>query len=93
FGPPAPPKGKGPKKAYQQKERAPKGPIPTKFTGRMYDLDEVDSPEDVVDEVPEFMKPDAPEAEEADAGVPETGERDEPESDFDPARDRDRDDD
>jgi hypothetical protein len=24
----------------------------------MYDLDEVDAPEDVVDEIPEFMKPD-----------------------------------
>ncbi len=57
FGPPAPPKGKGPKKPYQQKERQPKGPIPTKFTGRMYDLDEVDAPDDVQDELPEFMKP------------------------------------
>lgn len=60
FGPPAPPKGKkGGKGAFQQKERGPKGPIPTKFTGRMYDLDEVDSPEDAVDEIPEFMKPEA----------------------------------
>jgi RNA recognition motif-containing protein len=60
FGPPAPPKGKkGGKAGFQQKERGPKGPIPTKFTGRMYDLDEVDSPEDVAaDEVPDFMKPD-----------------------------------
>lgn len=57
FGPPAPPKGKKPKANFQQKERGPKGPIPTKFTGRMYDLDEVDQPEDAVDEVPEFMKP------------------------------------
>ena len=59
FGPPAPPKGKKGKGNFQQKERGPKGPIPTKFTGRMYDLDEVDAPEDAVDEVPEFMKPDA----------------------------------
>jgi RNA recognition motif-containing protein len=59
FGPPAPPKGKkGGKSSFQQKERGPKGPIPTKFTGRMYDLDEVDATEDAVDEVPEFMKPD-----------------------------------
>jgi RNA recognition motif-containing protein len=63
FGPPAPPKGKkGSKSSFQQKERGPKGPIPTKFTGRMYDLDEVDSPEDsAVDEIPEFMKPEAAE--------------------------------
>jgi cold-inducible RNA-binding protein len=57
FGPPAPPKGKKGKGAFQQKERGPKGPIPTKFTGRMYDLDEVDTPEDATDEIPEFMKP------------------------------------
>jgi hypothetical protein len=58
FGPPAPPKGKKPKGAFQQKERGPKGPIPTKFTGRMYDLDEVDKTEDdAADEIPEFMKP------------------------------------
>ena len=58
FGPPAPPKGKKPKGNFQQKERGPKGPIPTKFTGRMYDLDEVDQTEDNADEIPEFMKPD-----------------------------------
>ena len=58
FGPPAPPKGKKPKGNFQQKERGPKGPIPTKFTGRMYDLDEVDQTEDSLDEVPDFMKPD-----------------------------------
>jgi hypothetical protein len=57
FGPPAPPKGKKPKGNFQQKERGPKGPIPTKFTGRMYDLDEVDQTEDNVDDVPDFMKP------------------------------------
>jgi RNA recognition motif len=61
FGPPAPPKGKKGKGSFQQKERGPKGPIPTKFTGRMYDLDEVDQPEDAAaDEIPEFMKPEAP---------------------------------
>jgi RNA recognition motif-containing protein len=58
FGPPAPPKGKKPKGNFQQKERGPKGPIPTKFTGRMYDLDEVDQTEDNLDEIPDFMKPD-----------------------------------
>lgn len=57
FGPPAPPKGKGKKGNFQQKERGPRGPIPTKFTGRMYDLDEVDQVEDPNDELPEFMKP------------------------------------
>jgi RNA recognition motif-containing protein len=64
FGPPAPPKGKKKKENFQQKERGPKGPIPTKFTGRMYDLDEVDAPEDTTtDEVPEFMKPEPPSSE------------------------------
>jgi RNA recognition motif-containing protein len=67
FGPPAPPKGKKPKGNFQQKERGPKGPIPTKFTGRMYDLDEVDQNEDNADEVPDFMKPDAEPADEVDA--------------------------
>ncbi len=97
FGPPAPPKGKKGKGSFQQKERGPKGPIPTKFTGRMYDLDEVDSPEDAADEVPEFMKPDAADAEAAadagaaDAAVAGPGELDEPESPVEPS-DRDRDD-
>lgn len=59
FGPPAPPKGKKPKGSFQQKERGPKGPIPTKFTGRMYDLDEVDQNDDNLDEIPDFMKPEA----------------------------------
>lgn len=61
FGPPAPPKKKGAKGTYAQKERGPKGPIPTKFTGRMYDLDDV-SEEDANDDLPDFMKPetDAP---------------------------------
>lgn len=56
FGPPAPPKGKKGKANFQQKERGPKGPIPTKFTGRMYDLDEVGQLEDSTDDVPDFMK-------------------------------------
>jgi cold-inducible RNA-binding protein len=59
FGPPAPPKGKKPKGNFQQKERGPKGPIPTKFTGRMYDLDEVDQTDDNLDEIPDFMKPES----------------------------------
>ncbi len=63
FGPPAPPKDK--KKQAFKKEEKPKGPIPMKFTGRMYDLD--DSDEDAIDVTPDFMKPedpdpDAPEA-------------------------------
>ena len=64
FGPPAPPKGKKGKGSFQQKERGPKGPIPTKFTGRMYDLDEVDASEDSLDDIPEFMKPESAAAEE-----------------------------
>ena len=86
FGPPAPPKGKKGKGNFQQKERGPKGPIPTKFTGRMYDLDEVDASEDAVDEVPEFMKPDADDVDEVDTatGEVEGGTLDEAESDVDP---------
>ncbi|MDO8680375.1 MAG: RNA-binding protein [Acidobacteriota bacterium] len=56
FGPPAPPKDK--KKQAFKKEEKPKGPIPMKFTGRMYDLD--DSDEDAIDVTPDFMKPDDP---------------------------------
>ena len=67
FGPPAPPKDK--KKPFAKKEDKPRGPIPTKFTGRMYDLD--DSEDDANDALPDFMKhddldpdatPDAPDA-------------------------------
>jgi RNA recognition motif-containing protein len=54
FGPPAPPKGKK-KTAFRQEDR-PRGPIPTKFSGRMYDLD--DAEDDGVDVTPEFMKHD-----------------------------------
>ncbi len=57
FGPPAPPKDK--KKPFAKKDDKPKGPIPTKFTGRMYDLDESD--DDGVDITPDFMKHDDPE--------------------------------
>jgi RNA recognition motif-containing protein len=62
FGPPAPPKDK--KKPFKKEEK-PRGPIPMKVTGRMYDLD--DSDEDAIDVTPDFMKhedadPDAPDA-------------------------------
>jgi cold-inducible RNA-binding protein len=60
FGPPAPPKGKkGAKPGFKKDENRPRGPIPTKFTGRMYDLDEVEKEEDAADALPDFMKPDA----------------------------------
>lgn len=62
FGPPAPPKDK--KKPFK-KEDKPRGPIPTKFSGRMYDLDGTEE-EDTIDITPEFMKPDKPETEEPD---------------------------
>jgi RNA recognition motif-containing protein len=60
FGPPAPPKGskKGPKAGFKKDENRPRGPIPTKFTGRMYDLDEVNEEDTADDATPEFMKPD-----------------------------------
>jgi RNA recognition motif-containing protein len=58
FGPPAPPKGKKGKTAFKKDDNRPRGPIPTKFTGRMYDLDEVDKDDDGTDIVPDFMKPD-----------------------------------
>lgn len=56
FGPPAPPKDK--KKQAFKKEEKPKGPIPMKITGRMYDLDESD--DDGIDVTPDFMKHDDP---------------------------------
>ena len=56
FGPPAPPKDK--KKQAFKKEEKPKGPIPMKITGRMYDLD--DSDDDAIDVTPDFMKHDDP---------------------------------
>jgi cold-inducible RNA-binding protein len=72
FGPPAPPKDK--KKPFKKNEDKPRGPIPTKFTGRMYDLDGTDD-EDAIDITPEFMKHEDPEVEATDAvEAPETGE-------------------
>jgi RNA recognition motif-containing protein len=75
FGPPAPPKDK--KKPFQKKEDKPRGPIPTKFSGRMYDLDGTEE-DDAIDITPEFMKHDdpevdAPEADAADAGATDAG--------------------
>jgi hypothetical protein len=58
FGPPAPPKGKKGPKAGFKKDEKPRGPIPTKFTGRMYDLDDVEKEDESVDALPDFMKPD-----------------------------------
>lgn len=55
FGPPAPPKGKK-STPFKKEENRPRGPIPTKFSGRMYDLDDAD--EEAIDVTPEFMKPD-----------------------------------
>ncbi len=74
FGPPAPPKDK--KKPFQKKEDKPRGPIPTKFSGRMYDLDGTED-EDAIDITPDFMKHDdpdvdAPEADTAEAVVDDT---------------------
>jgi cold-inducible RNA-binding protein len=80
FGPPAPPKGKkGAKPGFKKDENRPRGPIPTKFTGRMYDLDDVEKEDESIDALPDFMKPDdedkkpdaedkTPDAEEQDKG-------------------------
>lgn len=57
FGPPAPPKGKGPKNTYRKDDQKPRGPIPTKFTGRMYDLDDMEADAAATDDLPDFMKP------------------------------------
>lgn len=78
FGPPAPPKDK--KKPFQKKEDKPRGPIPTKFSGRMYDLDGTED-EDAIDITPDFMKHDdpevdAPEADAADAAATDAGAND-----------------
>jgi RNA recognition motif-containing protein len=56
FGPPAPPKGKKSKTAFKKDENRPRGPIPTKFTGRMYDLDDVEKEDEAIDAIPDFMK-------------------------------------
>ena len=75
FGPPAPPKDK--KKPFKKNEDKPRGPIPTKFTGRMYDLDGTDD-DDAIDITPEFMKHEDPEVDATDATdaaeAPEAGE-------------------
>jgi RNA recognition motif-containing protein len=63
FGPPAPPKDK--KKPFKKNEDKPRGPIPTKFTGRMYDLDGTDD-DDAIDITPEFMKHEDPEVDATD---------------------------
>jgi RNA recognition motif-containing protein len=64
FGPPAPPKDK--KKPFKKNEDKPRGPIPTKFSGRMYDLDGTED-EDTIDITPDFMKHDDPEVDAPDA--------------------------
>ena len=61
FGPPAPPKDK---KNPFKKEDKPKGPIPTKFSGRMYDLDGTED-EDTIDITPDFMKHEDPDVDAA----------------------------
>jgi RNA recognition motif-containing protein len=71
FGPPAPPKDK--KKPFQKKEDKPRGPIPTKFSGRMYDLDGTED-EDTIDITPDFMKHEDPEVDAPDADdAPDAG--------------------
>jgi RNA recognition motif-containing protein len=69
FGPPAPPKDK--KKPFKKNDDKPKGPIPTKFTGRTFDLDDTDD-DDAIDITPDFMKHDDPDvdAPDAEAGAP-----------------------
>lgn len=78
FGPPAPPKGKkGAKPGFKKDENRPRGPIPTKFTGRMYDLDDVEKEDESLDALPDFMKPDdedtKPETDDARPDTEETG--------------------
>lgn len=82
FGPPAPPKGKkGAKSSFKKDENRPRGPIPTKFTGRMYDLDDLEKEDDATDIVPEFMKHEDQESGTDDAGRSEPGDRSEPGTD------------
>ena len=57
FGPPAPPKDK--KKPFKKNEDKPRGPIPTKFTGRTFDLDDTED-DDAIDITPDFMKHEDP---------------------------------
>jgi hypothetical protein len=61
FGPPAPPKGKK-TAGFKKDENRPRGPIPTKFSGRMYDLDD-EKEEEAIDITPEFMKHEEPDTE------------------------------
>lgn len=70
FGPPAPPKDK--KKPFQKKDDKPRGPIPTKFSGRMYDLDGTED-EDAIDITPDFMKHEDPEVDAPEAGAADAG--------------------
>ena len=70
FGPPAPPKDK--KKPFKKNEDKPRGPIPTKFTGRTFDLDDTDE-DDSIDITPDFMKHEDPEVEETAGGETESG--------------------
>lgn len=70
FGPPAPPKDK--KKPFQKKDDKPRGPIPTKFTGRTFDLDDTDD-DDSVDITPDFMKHDDPEVDAPETDTDEGG--------------------
>ena len=82
FGPPAPPKGKkGAKPGFKKDENRPRGPIPTKFTGRMYDLDDVEKEDESIDALPDFMKPDdedtKPDAEDTKPDAEEQDKRDE----------------
>ncbi len=74
FGPPAPPKGKkGPKTGFAAKERGPKGPIPTKFTGRVYGLDdEAEAGAAGDDALPDFMKAEAKTDDAAETGAATT---------------------
>jgi len=75
FGPPAPPKDK--KKPFKKNDDKPKGPIPTKFTGRTFDLDDTDD-DDSIDITPDFMKHEDPDVEAGDAvdatDAPDAGE-------------------
>lgn len=98
FGPPAPPRGKkGAKGGFRKEEQKPRGPIPTKFTGRMYDLDDAAAEEaeaDAVDdELPDFMKPEdtKPDDEEGAPGGGESGEAGEPDESVDDDQDDDQD--
>jgi cold-inducible RNA-binding protein len=64
FGPPAPPKDK--KKPFKKNEDKPRGPIPTKFTGRTFDLDDTED-DDAIDITPDFMKHEDPDVDAVDA--------------------------